>query len=209
MQSIRKYGAFALALGLLPATVSAHHMTDGRVPATLYEGLLSGLAHPVIGLDHFATLVALGLLAAGLSQGPRILYGFLAASLAGSALHLARVGLPAPEVAIPLFIVCIGGLLSLRPRHGFAAAIVVALGAGVCHGYVYAETIGGAGLIPLAAYLIGLTAIQFAVATGARAAAHAVARRLGSSSGWWSRTAGAALSLGALVLLAKVTHVIG
>ena len=37
---------------------------DGETPTTLYEGLVSGLAHPVIGLDHLAFIVAAGLIAA-------------------------------------------------------------------------------------------------------------------------------------------------
>ena len=47
--------AFTAALAADPAL--AHHMMGGRMPATFGEGLLSGLGHPIIGLDHFAALV--------------------------------------------------------------------------------------------------------------------------------------------------------
>ncbi len=39
----------------------AHHVMGGRMPATFAEGLLSGLGHPVIGIDHLAFIVAVGL----------------------------------------------------------------------------------------------------------------------------------------------------
>src|SRR5438552_688041 len=44
-------------LAVLAATPAfAHHVMGGRTPATFMEGLLSGLAHPLIGPDHLAFL---------------------------------------------------------------------------------------------------------------------------------------------------------
>jgi len=51
-------------LALSGAPAYAHHLMGGRTPATFAEGMLSGLGHPVIGLDHFAAVVAVGCLAA-------------------------------------------------------------------------------------------------------------------------------------------------
>lgn len=48
----------ALLLTLAPA--SAHHVMDGQLPSTFAQGLLSGLGHPVIGPDHLAFLIAVG-----------------------------------------------------------------------------------------------------------------------------------------------------
>ena len=42
---------------------------DGELPASLGQGLLSGLAHPVIGLDHLAFIVAAGLIAGAAGLG--------------------------------------------------------------------------------------------------------------------------------------------
>ena len=36
----------------------AHHAMGGRMPANFFEGFISGLAHPIIGLDHFAFIQA-------------------------------------------------------------------------------------------------------------------------------------------------------
>ena len=44
---------FAALTGLTEPAF-AHHLMGGRTPATFGEGILSGLDHPIIGLDHFA-----------------------------------------------------------------------------------------------------------------------------------------------------------
>ena len=48
-------------LVLTAGNASAHHVMGGRMPSTFTEGLLSGLGHPVIGADHLAFLVGLGI----------------------------------------------------------------------------------------------------------------------------------------------------
>ena len=51
----------SLALGVMIVAgvpAEAHHVMGGRMPSTFMEGLLSGLGHPVVGLDHLAFIVA-------------------------------------------------------------------------------------------------------------------------------------------------------
>lgn len=51
-------------LVLLALPAAAHHPFGGEAPKTLFEGLISGIGHPVIGFDHLALVIAAGLLAA-------------------------------------------------------------------------------------------------------------------------------------------------
>lgn len=60
--------AIALLLGVV-ASALAHHPFDGKAPDTLVEAFLSGLGHPVIGVDHLAFVIAADLLAAALGGG--------------------------------------------------------------------------------------------------------------------------------------------
>src|SRR5262249_62342369 len=53
----------ALALAMAEPA-AAHHVMGGVMPTTAMQGLMSGLGHPVIGLDHFAAVVAVGCLSA-------------------------------------------------------------------------------------------------------------------------------------------------
>ena len=42
----------------------AHHPLGGMTPQTALHGFLSGVGHPVIGFDHLAFVIGIGLIAA-------------------------------------------------------------------------------------------------------------------------------------------------
>src|SRR5215210_9460450 len=164
----------ALALLILAATASgaaAHHAMGGTTPQTLTQGVLSGLAHPVIGLDHLAFTVAAGLLAARLAPplAPAALMplAFLVAGAVGASLHLAGVDLPGVEIAVALSVLTLAGLiLSGRTLPALSLAALFAA-AGLFHGHALAESIVGAEPAPLAAYFVGLVIVQYAIALAA------------------------------------------
>ena len=60
---IQTAGLFLASIALLIDPALAHHVMGGQVPVTFRDGLLSGLAHPIIGIDHFAAVVAVACLA--------------------------------------------------------------------------------------------------------------------------------------------------
>jgi hydrogenase/urease accessory protein HupE len=114
--------AGAALLGLVATPAFAHHVMDGRLPATFADGLLSGLGHPVIGLDHLAFVIAAGLAVgvAGASLAtPTLLVG---ASIAGVLVHVAAVGLPGGEFLVAASVVTAGLVIAsgkpLRGWHG-------------------------------------------------------------------------------------------
>lgn len=163
---------------LVAAPSQAHHAMEGRTAGTAAEGFLSGLAHPVIGIDHLAMIVAIGLLAAAVRPGFWLAATFVLAAMAGAALHLLGINLPGSEILVALSVVAAGAFLAFPRSPG--AAFVLSLGAvaGILHGYAYGESIFGAEATPLAAYLAGFTAVQLLVA----AAVYAVARTLRAHS---------------------------
>jgi urease accessory protein len=170
---IRRVLPLLTGLAAAPGTALAHHAMGGEAPQTAWQGLLSGLAHPVIGLDHLAFVIATGVLAAGVAnRRARIALPlvFLGAGLAGTLLHLAGIGLGPVELAIAASLLAGGGLL-LR-RDGAAPTPVLAAlfaGAGLFHGHAFAEAAVGAETGPVLAYLIGLAGTQAAIAFGAMA----------------------------------------
>jgi urease accessory protein len=40
----------------------------GEVPVTVWQGLLSGLGHPIIGIGHFAFIVGVGCMSGMVGQ---------------------------------------------------------------------------------------------------------------------------------------------
>jgi urease accessory protein len=162
--------SFALGLlALLPLPAAAHHPMDGAMPETLWQGFASGIGHPVIGLDHLVFLLAAGVLAAALPRGAslRAVAGFLVASMAGVALHLAGVGFGMTEALVAASLLMVG-LALLMTRRVSAGALLAGLAlAGLFHGHAFAEAVIGAEATPILAYLAGLAVIQSALMLGA------------------------------------------
>jgi urease accessory protein len=145
---------------------AAHHMMGNQLPANFLQGLLSGLGHPVIGLDHLAAIIAIGCIAAAQPRGAMLAMSFVAAMILGTAVHIAEATIPAGEILVALSVAVLGGvMLRLPPVSRLVALGLFAL-AGFFHGYALGESIVGAEPAPLYAYLAGLAIIQSAIALG-------------------------------------------
>lgn len=152
----------------------AHHAMGGETPATLAQGLLSGLAHPVIGFDHLAFILGIGAASAFLSARFVMPLIFIGATLAGCALQLQGVALPFAEIVIAASVVLIGALiLSGFVVPGWVYAPLYGI-AGLVHGWAYGGSIIGAEQTPLFAYLIGFASVQAVIAIGAMIATRAL-----------------------------------
>ena len=150
-----------------PIVASAHHAMDNALPSTAWQGLLSGLGHPVIGLDHFVFVVAMG--AAGYFFGRHVtsIAAFLVAALAGTIAHVQLATVPHVELWVAASLVALGVvMLRAAPLLRSAAAPAFFTLAGLFHGYAYGESIVGAEPAPLGAYLVGFTLAQAAIALG-------------------------------------------
>lgn len=151
-------GGSMAVLSSVPAY--AHHAMGGGKMTTLGQGLLSGLAHPVIGLDHCLFILSVGALSAFLPGGALLIAAFLVASFFGVVLHLAQIGLPWIEPALAATILASGVLLMTERLRNTSIALALASVGGLIHGYALAESIVGVEATPLAAYLAGLTIVQ-------------------------------------------------
>ena len=160
-------GVAALTVLLTAAPAMAHHPFGGEAPKTIVEGLISGVGHPVLGLDHLAFVIAIGLLAAVVRRGFSIPLSFLIAALVGTALHLAGLNLPAPELVISGSVLVFGILATMGRKLSLPTVMILAAVAGLFHGYAYGEAVVGAEPTPLVAYLIGFSLVQGAIAFAA------------------------------------------
>ena len=195
--------ASLVAAGLLAtgSTASAHHLMGGKIPSTFAEGIASGLGHPIIGPDHLAFLVALGIAVGvgGLSFATPFL--FLVAMACGVAAHVAAVNIPAAELIVAVSVLLVGVLMALDQRITASAWAMIFSIAGFFHGYAYGESIYGAEATPLAAYLVGLVVVQTALAVGIAFATRAV----WTASGIGPRLVGAAIcGVGFTVLVGQI-----
>src|SRR6476619_6256679 len=141
-----RLGSILTALILSAGNASAHHVMGGRTPATFGEGILSGLGHPVIGLDHLAAVVAVGCLAAAhrSASASALAVAFVLAMMGGVALHLHGTAVPAAESLVALTVLALGALMVMRRNMSAGAAVVLFAIVGAIHGYVLGESIYGA-----------------------------------------------------------------
>lgn len=172
-----------VALGLLAVFAAtpawAHHAMGGETPTNLWQGLLSGFAHPVIGLDHLAFVLAAGVLAAPLAGRFLLPAAFVGAGLIAALWHVAGFDLPGAELGVALSVIVLGAIV-LAGRHltALPLAVLFAL-AGLLHGYALAESVVGAEPQPIMAYLAGFGLVQYALASAAMVLTRSLAARHG------------------------------
>lgn len=163
---LQQASALTALMGILLMTAtpaSAHHAMGGKMPSNFFEGFISGVAHPLIGLDHFAFIVAVGLLAAIKRQGILIPISFVLAAMLGTGAHLASINLPGVELFVSGSILLFGILLVMKDSPNTGVITGLSAVAGLFHGYAYGESIFGAEMTPLLGYLIGFTVVQLVV----------------------------------------------
>ena len=151
---------------LMTASASAHHVMGGKIPTTFAEGFLSGLGHPVIGPDHLAFLLAIGVAVGvgGLNLVLPLL--FVVASAIGVTLHVNGVNLPGAEIVVAVSVLFAGFLIARGRALPVSLWAILFAAAGLFHGYAFGESIFGAERSPLHAYLLGLIIVQSALTVG-------------------------------------------
>lgn len=168
MKKLQLTASAALALTVLSTTPAlAHHVMDGGLPNTFLSGLLSGFGHPIIGVDHFAFIVAMGVAAAFTARRLLSPLAFIAATVVGCLMLITGIALPLPEIVITASVVLLGALIlsgKTIPQGVYLALFAVA---GLFHGWAYGQSIVGAETAPLVAYMIGFAAIQYGIAVAA------------------------------------------
>ena len=191
---MKKLLAAALALTATPAL--AHHPLGGLPMETFSHGLMSGVGHPVLGFDHLFFVVAVGVLSLFTAHRMLAPAAYIGAMLVGCGLMYAGVAMPLAELVIVASLVVAGGLLASGRSLGMVPVLGLFAVFGLFHGSAFGGSIagqeGGIGGAVLLGYLIGLGAIQYAIAI----AAGWVATTLGASSAASvnARLAGAAIA---------------
>lgn len=197
----------SLLIFSIAPNASAHHAFGGKTPTNLFEAVVSGFAHPIIGLDHFAFVVASGIMAIGLAGGIFIPVAFILATMLGTGIHLMGVNLPFPEIIISASVLLFGLLLTIRSYENNIKSIytflpiALAAIAGIFHGYAYGEAIVGAEMTPLVGYLLGFAVIQLAIATGAYLGGSILCEKLNPK--YFTRFVGSAIAAVGVVFLSS------
>ena len=178
------------------------------MPTTILEGLLSGLSHPAVGLDHLAFIFVLGLVAALMPTGFALIGAFVAAAAVGAAAHAFNFDFPLSEQLVALSVVLAGVLCALGLGAKQTIWLPFAAIAGLLHGYAFGEDALGADGPVIVAYLIGVVIICSVIAVVVMQLASKVAK-LTSPSSVPLRIAGALVAVVGIVLFAQLMRAAG
>ncbi|MDO9468717.1 MAG: HupE/UreJ family protein [Thiobacillus sp.] len=191
MKSMKLSSTIALiTLCLFAGTASAH---TGSHTVT---GFVSGLTHPLLGLDHLLAMIAIGLWAA--QQGGRALWAvpaaFVGAMVLGGSLALSGMALPHVETAIAASVLVLGLLIATRRQWTVPLGMALAAGFAVFHGYAHGLE------MPLAASPM-LYALGFVLATVFLHVAGIAGHHAGRRAVQWAGAGIAATGLALMVAL--------
>ncbi|MEH1951585.1 MAG: HupE/UreJ family protein [Nostoc sp.] len=164
----RHVGAIA-ALILISLLSSLSGTSLDHNISNAWEAFVWGLADPVISLNCLVGIVAIGLLSSVFVRGAAIAGCFVLATVLGIVIHIFQLDLPGTEIAIAISTIVFGTMLMMPNQLNFLVLALVGISAGLFQGYANAESIVSAGMIPVVAYILGITLTLFAVAMSARA----------------------------------------
>lgn len=187
--------ALATAISALPQAASAH--TFGAHDA----GFAHGFLHPVGGWDHLLAMVAVGLWAA--QRGGRALWAlplaFVGAMVAGGAMGMTGMDLPAVETGILLSVLVFGAAIAFAVAMPLPAAAALVALFGVFHGHAHGAEMPAAAEPML--YAMGFVLATALLHAGGIAAASSLLRLVRGGLGSLAlRGSGAAVGLGGLAL---------
>ena len=192
----------SVAFSTLAPPAFAHHVMAGQLPATAWQGLLSGLGHPIIGVDHLAFIVGVGLMSHLAGRIALLPLLFVAGTVLGCVVHVQGYTLPWVEPAIALTIAVAAAVVGTHARAPLGVLATLFVAAGAVHGYAYGESIVGAETQPLAAYIIGFGMIQYLLALGS-----GVALRMAVARDYVGETMARRMAGGGLALIAVLAFV--
>jgi urease accessory protein len=191
MSSRVRWSLFAAGIAMVGPAVA--HDQPGQA-----AGFITGLLHPVSGLDHVLAMVAVGLWGAQLGAPAIWLLPvtFPLMMAFGGFLGLVGVPLPGVEIGVATSAILLGAMVALQARPPLVLAALLVAFFAVFHGHAHGTELppGQSGLM----YSVG-----FVVATGAL---HAVGISIGLIHRWATgrvllRGAGLAVSLAGVFFL--------
>jgi len=190
--------ALSLPLVLVATAAMAHphhaHLDD-------YGSFMSGLLHPIFGLDHVLAMVAVGLWASLIGGRAMVVVpaAFVGVMAVGFLLALGGIGLPFVEPIILASVVVLGLVVALALPVPVAAGAAVVGFFALFHGHAHGEEMGTA---TMAAYGAGFVISTAALHAAGIAAGLGLGRFLEDGQGRMVTQAAGALTVVGGILLA-------
>ncbi len=130
-QSLVRIAPAAALVLLAPSIATAH---PGH-----QVGLVAGLTHPLLGIDHLLAILAVGIWAAQLEPRARsaVPATFVLLMVAGAAIGMGRPASAAVELGVVSSVMALGLLIALAIRPAPVVAVLMTALFAVLHGYAH------------------------------------------------------------------------
>lgn len=165
------------------------------------NGLIDGLLHPLLGMDHLIAMLLVGVLAYRIGGKALVALpaAFVTAMLVGGYLGATEIALPAIELGIALSVIALGAIIAADVRLPVAAAVTLTGFFAVFHGYAHgAEIPHDAGAV---SYAVGFAMATALLHVAGIVVSYIVDRGLNTGSTRVIRIVGAGAGLAGLSFL--------
>ena len=107
----------SVLLFLVSTAAFAHHPMGGETPTSYVQGFLSGLAHPIIGADHLAFIIGVGIVfGLGVARPFISSIAMILALAMGTLLSWYGTILPFVETLVALTVIAIAATVVLKSQ---------------------------------------------------------------------------------------------
>jgi urease accessory protein len=199
MSKILKSALFFVAAGAVSTGAMAHIGTDSHS----HGSFMTGLLHPLGGMDHLLAMLAVGVWSAVSARraGPALLWGPLAFAnmlVLGALLGLQGMGGAVVEPMVAASLLALGLLVLTRQGMNAAASMVLVGGFAVFHGLAHGAELAATGNTFVA------VAGMFATTIALHLAGVALGWSLRAANVWATRATGAAVAASGVALLMQL-----
>jgi urease accessory protein len=199
MSKTLKSALFLIAAGAISTSASAHIGTELHN----HSSFMTGLLHPLGGLDHLLAMLAVGIWSAVSARraGPALLWGPLAFAnmlVLGALLGLQGMGGAVVEPLVAASVLALGLLVLTRQGMNAVASMALVGGFAVFHGLAHGTELAATGNAWAA------VAGMFATTIALHLTGVALGWTLRAAPAWTTRATGAAVAVSGMALLLKL-----
>lgn len=120
---------------ILPKIVFAHHPLNGTIMENFNDGFLSGIGHPILGLDHLLFIIGVGLISYLSKRFLNFSFTFIGGTILGLVSIISGLYLPFYEIIISFSLLLLGYLILSRKQIRYNGLLFTLFG--VFHGWAY------------------------------------------------------------------------
>ena len=126
---------FLFLVVILPNNVLSHHPLNGEMMVNFNDGFLSGIGHPILGLDHLLFIIGVGLISFLSKRFLNFSFTFISGTILGLVSMICGLYLPFYEIMISFTLLLLGYLILASRQIRFDGLLFTLFG--VFHGWAY------------------------------------------------------------------------